>query len=104
VSVTVRDTGRGIAPQILPRIFDAFEQGEERITREFGGMGLGLAICKLLLEHHRGTIRAHSDGENEGATFVVELPALSPEQAKADTAQIASGRQSQRRGSSRDGR
>ena len=82
VSVTVRDTGKGIPPEILPRIFDAFEQGEERITRQFGGMGLGLAICKLLLEHHRGTIRAHSQGENKGATFVVELPALSPEQAQ----------------------
>jgi signal transduction histidine kinase/CheY-like chemotaxis protein len=76
VSVTVRDTGMGIAPEILPRIFDAFEQGEVRITRQFGGIGLGLAISKLLVERHQGSIRAESDGLNRGATFVVELPAI----------------------------
>jgi len=67
-------------------------------------MGLGLAICKLLLEHHRGTIRAHSDGENEGATFVVELPALSPEQAKRIPPRSPLAGNLSARGSSRDGR
>ncbi len=77
VRVTVRDTGKGIAAEILPRIFDAFEQGESGVTRQFGGLGLGLAISKRLVERHGGSIRAHSEGPNEGATFIVELPALS---------------------------
>ncbi|HEX4795656.1 MAG TPA: ATP-binding protein [Humisphaera sp.] len=77
IQVTVRDSGMGIAPDFLPRIFDAFEQGELRITRQFGGIGLGLAISKMLVEWHRGTIRAESEGKNKGATLVVELPALS---------------------------
>ena len=76
VRVTVRDTGIGIAPAAAGRIFDAFEQAEEGITRQFGGMGLGLAICRALVEQHRGSIRAHSDGKDKGSTFVVELPAL----------------------------
>jgi signal transduction histidine kinase len=75
VRVTVRDTGIGMPADVLPRIFDAFEQGELRITRQFGGMGLGLAISRLLVEGHRGTIRAESAGANKGAAFVVELPA-----------------------------
>jgi CheY-like chemotaxis protein len=86
VRVTVRDTGRGIAPEILPHIFNAFEQGEVRITRQFGGMGLGLAICKALVEQHRGSIRAETDGPGKGSTFIVQLPALSREQP-ATTAQ-----------------
>jgi signal transduction histidine kinase len=76
VRVTVRDTGIGIPPEILPRIFDAFEQGDTRITRQFGGLGLGLSISRLLVEQHRGSIRARTDGPNQGSTFVVELPAL----------------------------
>jgi len=81
VRVTVRDSGKGIAAEILPRIFDAFEQGDISITRQFGGLGLGLAISKLLVERHRGTIRAQSAGPNQGATFLVELPALPQTQA-----------------------
>jgi CheY-like chemotaxis protein len=72
VRLTVRDTGIGIAPDVLPRVFDAFEQGDVRITRQFGGMGLGLAISKVLVEQHRGSIRAETGGTNEGSTFVVE--------------------------------
>jgi PAS domain S-box-containing protein len=77
VQVTVRDSGKGITPEILPRIFDAFEQGEPGVTRQFGGLGLGLAISKRLVERHRGSIRAQSEGPDKGATFIVELPALS---------------------------
>jgi CheY-like chemotaxis protein/anti-sigma regulatory factor (Ser/Thr protein kinase) len=77
VGVTVRDTGIGIAPDILPRIFNAFEQGDVKITRQFGGMGLGLAISKTLTEMHQGTIRAESGGRNCGAIFTVELPLAS---------------------------
>jgi PAS domain S-box-containing protein len=80
VRVKVRDTGIGIAPDVLLRIFDAFEQGDEHITRQFGGMGLGLAISKALVELHGGAISAKSDGPDQGSTFTVELPAVSPTQ------------------------
>jgi len=78
VTLDVADTGVGISPDVLPRIFDAFEQGGRDITRQFGGMGLGLAISKALAELHGGTIRAHSDGLGAGATFTIELPVTNP--------------------------
>jgi CheY-like chemotaxis protein len=68
----------GIPASLLPRIFDAFEQGDERVMRQFGGLGLGLAICKALVDLHHGSIRAESDGPGQGATFVVELPGAAP--------------------------
>ncbi len=74
VEVRVTDSGAGIPAQVLPRIFDAFEQGDPHITRQFGGLGLGLAISKALIELHGGTIRAESRGEGQGSTFVIELP------------------------------
>ncbi len=73
--VQVRDTGIGIAQETLGQIFDAFEQGGEGITRQFGGMGLGLAISKALVELHHGTIAAASEGTGHGSTFSVEWPA-----------------------------
>jgi len=72
--VTVRDTGIGIAESALPSIFNAFEQGGPTITRQFGGLGLGLAISKVLVELHGGTIRAESPGPGQGATFTITLP------------------------------
>jgi PAS domain S-box-containing protein len=75
VSVRVRDTGAGIAPETLPRVFDAFEQGDPRVSRQFGGLGLGLAITKSLVELHHGTIRAESDGPGRGSVFTIEFPA-----------------------------
>src|SRR5690606_33941219 len=60
--------------EVLPRIFDAFEQGNARVTREFGGLGLGLAITKALVELHSGSFRAESDGPRSGSAFFVELP------------------------------
>ncbi len=72
--VRVQDSGIGIPAEILPLIFDAFEQGDQRITRQFGGLGLGLAISKALIEKHAGTIRAESEGTGKGATFILELP------------------------------
>ncbi|HYG64090.1 MAG TPA: ATP-binding protein, partial [Thermoanaerobaculia bacterium] len=74
VAVEIADTGMGIDPGLLPRIFDAFEQGDRRVTRQFGGLGLGLAITKAIVELHGGTLSAHSDGEGLGATFTVRLP------------------------------
>jgi PAS domain S-box-containing protein len=70
------DTGYGIEPEELSRIFDAFEQGGRDITRQFGGMGLGLALSKAFVEMHGGKISATSEGRGQGATFRVELPAL----------------------------
>jgi len=75
--VQVSDTGIGIAPEHLPRIFDAFEQGGREVTRQFGGLGLGLAISRAIVEMHGGTIRASSEGKGQGATFTVELPLAS---------------------------
>jgi CheY-like chemotaxis protein len=74
LAVEISDTGVGIDPELLPRIFDAFEQGEAGVTRRFGGLGLGLAITKAIVELHGGDIAARSDGRDHGATFVVRLP------------------------------
>jgi PAS domain S-box-containing protein len=72
--IVVRDTGIGLAPDAIHSIFDAFEQGSPEITKQFGGLGLGLAISKVLVEMHGGAIRAESPGIGAGATFVVTLP------------------------------
>ena len=75
VAVEVSDTGAGIDPAVLPRLFNAFEQGEARPARTQAGLGLGLAISKKLAEAHGGTITVTSAGRGRGATFTVELPA-----------------------------
>ena len=74
VELTVSDTGIGIPASFLPLVFDRFSQRDSSSTRSHGGLGLGLAICRQLVELHAGTIRASSLGEGTGATFVVELP------------------------------
>ena len=76
VRVTVRDTGIGISEQNLARIFDAFEQGDARMARGPGGLGLGLAISKALVEHHKGSIHVESEGPGRGTSFHVGLPLL----------------------------
>ena len=68
------DNGRGIAPAFLPRIFDRFSQADSTTTRTHGGLGIGMAIVRHLVELHGGTVHAESDGENHGATFTVTLP------------------------------
>src|SRR5881392_2062998 len=73
IEVRVIDTGIGIEPQAIDKIFDAFEQGQSDITRRFGGLGLGLTISKTLIDAHGGHIRVQSSGKNQGATFTVEL-------------------------------
>jgi two-component system CheB/CheR fusion protein len=78
VIIEVNDSGMGIEPESLSRVFDAFEQVERSITRQFGGLGLGLAISKALVEMHAGTISAHSQGRDKGATFRVRLPLTVP--------------------------
>ena len=74
LAIEVADTGIGIEPQHLPRIFDAFQQGEDAVTHRFGGLGLGLAICKALMKAAGGDITAASDGPNRGAAFTLTLP------------------------------
>jgi PAS domain S-box-containing protein len=77
LEITVADTGIGISPEFLPHVFDRFRQADNRIAREHGGLGLGLAITRELVELHGGTIRASSDGADRGATFTVRIPAAS---------------------------
>jgi PAS domain S-box-containing protein len=84
--ITVSDTGKGISPDFLPHVFDYFRQADGSTTRSFGGLGLGLAIVRHLVELHGGTIQAASAGEGQGATFTVRLPLLtnstSPDQTE----------------------
>ncbi|MGH9195005.1 MAG: sensor histidine kinase, partial [Acidimicrobiia bacterium] len=70
----VRDSGKGISPEFLPRIFERFRQEDDAMTRTHGGLGLGLAIVRHLVELHGGTVTADSQGAGHGATFTVELP------------------------------
>ncbi|HYG11531.1 MAG TPA: response regulator, partial [Pyrinomonadaceae bacterium] len=77
VELEVRDTGQGINQDFLPYIFDRFRQADGTTTRKHGGLGLGLAIVRHLVELHGGTIRAHSDGNGKGATFTLSLPLAS---------------------------
>ena len=74
VSIEVTDTGVGIKQDFLPHVFERFRQADSSATRKFGGLGLGLSIARQLVELHGGTIRAHSLGEDQGATFQVRLP------------------------------
>jgi CheY-like chemotaxis protein/anti-sigma regulatory factor (Ser/Thr protein kinase) len=74
LTLTVRDTGQGISQDFLPHVFDRFSQADSGSTRAHGGLGLGLAIVRHLVELHAGTVEAASDGAGEGATFTVRLP------------------------------
>ncbi|MBN3885337.1 MAG: PAS domain-containing protein [Nostoc sp.] len=77
--IIVSDTGKGINPDFLPYIFESFRQEDVSITRKYGGLGLGLAIVRQLVEAHGGTIMADSPGVGFGATFTVQLPLLNVE-------------------------
>ena len=76
LSVSVRDTGIGMEPEVMQRIFDPFEQGNRSFERRLGGLGLGLAISKSLAQAHGGTLTAQSDGSNRGSTFTLSMQAL----------------------------
>ena len=80
--ISVQDTGIGIAPDVIPHLFERFRQASPMTTRRYGGLGLGLSITKHLLELHDGSIRADSPGENQGALITVELPLLLPEESR----------------------
>jgi signal transduction histidine kinase/CheY-like chemotaxis protein len=88
--ISVADNGIGIEPEVLPRIFDVFEQGARSVHRRFGGLGLGLAVCKALVELHGGTIEAASGGKGRGASLTVTLPtAPAPPRAEAPASPAA---------------
>ncbi|KYF70691.1 hypothetical protein BE15_45875 [Sorangium cellulosum] len=91
VVIEVGDEGVGIEPEVLPRIFDAFEQGNTATTRHFGGLGLGLAISRAIVQLHGGTITASSPGRGAGATFRVFLPAARPPAAATPAQAKAAG-------------
>jgi CheY-like chemotaxis protein len=76
VEIAVADQGVGLAPEMLPRVFELFTQEERSLARAQGGLGLGLAIVRKLVVLHGGSVRAHSDGDGRGSTFTVTLPAL----------------------------
>ncbi|MEH2071710.1 MAG: response regulator [Nostoc sp.] len=76
VQIRVKDTGKGISPDFLPYVFDTFRQADSATTRKFGGLGLGLAIVRYLVEMHGGTVFAESLGEGRGATFIIKLPMI----------------------------
>jgi CheY-like chemotaxis protein/nitrogen-specific signal transduction histidine kinase len=78
IQVQVCDHGQGISPEMMPRIFNAFEQAGANGQREKAGLGLGLAIARAIVELHKGHIEAHSDGPGHGATFTVTFPLATP--------------------------
>lgn len=77
--IVVSDTGKGISADFLPFVFDYFRQADSSSTRTFGGLGLGLAIVRNIVEMHGGTVKAESPGEGQGATFTIQLPVIPDE-------------------------
>jgi len=86
LEITISDTGQGIARELLPYVFDRFRQSDSSSSRTHGGLGLGLAIVRQLVELHGGTVSAESSGEGEGSTFKVRLPVRSVRQEPDDRA------------------
>src|SRR5437899_3529773 len=80
LTISVRDTGIGMEPEVMRRMFDPFEQGNRSFERRFGGLGLGLAISKSLAQAHGGTLTAQSGGRDRGSTFIFSMPTLSPDE------------------------
>lgn len=74
IEISVEDTGQGINPQFLPYVFERFRQADSTYTRRIGGLGLGLAIVRHLVELHGGTVRAYSEGRDRGSVFTITLP------------------------------
>lgn len=84
IVISVKDTGQGIPSEHLSQIFGRFRQVDSSISRKHGGLGLGLAIVRQLVELHGGTVEVQSEGENKGATFTMRLPWLRPSSEQAD--------------------
>jgi PAS domain S-box-containing protein len=80
IKIEIIDTGVGIEPDVLPRLFRPFQQGEQTVTRRFGGLGLGLSIVKSLVELHKASISATSEGKDKGSTFTLRIDTVVPNQ------------------------
>jgi CheY-like chemotaxis protein len=89
--ISVRDTGVGIAPDVLPRIFDMFMQADRSIDRARGGLGVGLTVARRLVELHGGSISAGSDGLGKGSTFTVRIPVSAAQATSGPEASLRSG-------------
>ena len=89
VLITVADTGAGIKPEFLPHVFERFRQAESSANRAYGGLGLGLAIVRHLVELHGGSVSVASEGEGRGSTFTVRLPVASAVRMPAERAPVA---------------
>ncbi len=85
ISIRVEDDGAGIDPTFLPHVFERFRQADGSVSREHGGLGLGLAIVRHLVELHGGTVRAESSGPGKGSAFTIDLPRTDPDSAPAQT-------------------
>lgn len=81
--ITVADTGEGISPEFLPFVFDRFRQADSSTTREYGGLGLGLALVQYLVELHGGKVKVESGGEGQGTTFTINLPLVADREPDA---------------------
>ena len=96
LTISMRDTGIGMDPEVMQRIFDPFEQGNRSLERRFGGLGLGLAISKSLAQAHGGTLTAKSDGRDRGSTFLLSMQTISP--AETFTAPVRTRDETSRQG------
>jgi PAS domain S-box-containing protein len=97
VLISIRDSGIGIEPELLPRVFDLFTQADHSLHRTQGGLGIGLTLVRSLVELHGGSITARSDGLGEGSEFTVRLPLLPPERVPSPPAEKALPEQAGRR-------
>ncbi len=88
--IEVRDTGVGIAAEMLPRIFEPFTQAEQSLDRSQGGLGIGLSLVRRIVELHGGSVTVHSEGAGKGSTFTVRVPAVTPAVVAAPQPVIAS--------------
>ena len=89
IRIAIRDNGKGIPASLLPSMFELFVQGEQPLDRSDGGLGVGLTLARTLVELHGGTIDAHSDGPDRGATFTVRWPRSSERTRTAEIPAIA---------------
>ncbi len=96
VTLRVRDTGIGIAPELLPRVFDLFTQADRTPDRSQGGLGIGLSLTQRLVELHRGKIEAYSAGLGRGSEFIVRLPVLPTSERETDMTSTVTARRAER--------
>jgi len=101
VEIVIADTGVGINAEMLPHIFERFRQADQSSTRSFGGLGLGLAIVRHIVESHGGSVEAESAGINQGATFTVKLPLMATRRIEVVPQEVEKRSQSTTGGTSR---